>query len=230
MPKSIDLTGQRFGKLVVIKQAESAIMKNGYPLRKWLCKCDCGNDVVVRVADLKNGNTKSCGCYQREVARKIKTKHNGCEERMYSIWCNMKTRCLNPNVPAYKDYGGRGITICQEWTDSYTAFRDWCLDNGYKDTLTIERIDVNRGYEPDNCTFIGKEKQPLNARSNHLVTYKGKTKTLTEWSRELHFGRGNFRSKRGKFATDEDTINHILSSHRNQKIKNKGVISYGNKE
>lgn len=85
------------------------------------------------------------------------------------------------------------------------------------DTLTIERIDVNKGYGPDNCTFIEKAKQPLNARSNHLVTYKGKTKTLTEWSRELHFGSGNFRSKRSEFTTDEDTINYILSFHRSGK-------------
>lgn len=215
MPKPIDLTGQRFGRLRVIGQARSKIAKNGYPIRMWHCKCDCGATLEVMGISLRSGNTKSCGCYQKDRARDIKTKHGGHGERLYSIWGNIKTRCLNPNVPAYKDYGGRGITICQEWLESYEAFRNWCLNNGYKDTLTIERIDVNKGYEPGNCTFIGKEKQPLNARSNHLVTYKEKTKTLTEWSRELRFGRGNFREKRNRFATDEETINYILSRSRN---------------
>lgn len=211
----IDLAGKRFGRLTVIGFAGIERSRDGHSHSTWNCKCDCGTIKKLPTGNLISGNTKSCGCYQKDRVRDIKTKHGGHEERLYSIWCNMKTRCLNPNVPAYKDYGGRGITICQEWLESYEAFRNWCLNNGYKDILTIERIDVNKGYEPGNCTFIGKEKQPLNARSNHLVTYKGKTKTLTEWSRELRFDRGNFREKRNRFATDEETINYILSRSRN---------------
>lgn len=207
MPKPMDLSGNRFGYLTAVRLSENRIRNH----RLWVCECDCGNVVEVRVADLVNGNTKSCGCYQKEMARYAKTKHGYHNERLYSIWCNMKTRCLNPNTKSYKNYGNRGITVCAAWLENYIAFRSWALENGYSDDLTIERIDVNKGYTPDNCAFISKSEQPRNTRRCRFVTYKGETKTLSEWSRELHFGRGNFRNKRKYFETDEETIDYILN-------------------
>ena len=210
MPKPIDLTGREFGYLKVVRFAGISDKK----VRKWECKCKCGNIIYVRVADLTSGNTKSCGCLQKEIARKNKTKHGCCKERLYRIWCNMKTRCTNPKTAQYKDYGGRGISICKDWMYSYQSFREWALENGYRDDLTLERIDVNGNYCPENCTFIPKSKQPLNSRSNHFVCYNGEIKTLTEWSRILKFATGTYRKHRKEFETDEETINYILSKHK----------------
>lgn len=209
MGKSLDLTGKRFGRLTVIEAT-----KNSQGEKVWKCQCDCGNISFLKTRELNSGNTKSCGCLQKEKAREIKTKHGFHGERLYRIWCNMKSRCSNPNTPAYKNYGGRGISVCEEWKSSYVSFREWCMNNGYNEELTLERKDVNKGYEPDNCTFISKRDQPKNTRRCHFVMYKGEIKTLTEWSRKLNFGRKNFRNKRNMFASDEETIDFILSRQK----------------
>lgn len=210
MPKAMDLTGQKFGFLTVISLSKNRDNK----VRKWVCECECGNVINVRVADLTSGNTKSCGCYQRKKAKEVKQSHGGCGKRLYRIWCNMKSRCLNSNTPAFKNYGGRGITVCQEWVASYANFESWAMANGYKNDLTLERKDANRNYEPLNCTFIPKSKQSSNTRRCRFVCYKRETKTLSEWSRELHFGRNSFRNHRSEFDTDEETINYLLSKHK----------------
>ena len=132
----IDLTGSRFGRFVALERAPS---ERG---TKWLCLCDCGNTKVVDAPSLRRGLSTSCGCISRT--------HGGFGTRPYRIWANMLNRCRNPNVPAYKDYGGRGITVCEQWTD-FAAFSVWALANGYADNLTIERKDVNGNYEPGNC-------------------------------------------------------------------------------
>lgn len=207
MPKPMDLSGKRFGYLTAVRLSKN----RKHNCRLWVCECDCGNVIEVRVADLVNGNTKSCGCYQKERARNAKTKHGYRSERLYGIWCNMKSRCSNQKTKSYKNYGGRGITVCDEWSESFTSFRKWALENGYSNGLTIERVDVNKGYSPENCSFIPKSEQSRNTRRCHFVTYKGETKTLSEWSNELHFGRTNFRNKRKYFDTDEETIDYILS-------------------
>lgn len=211
MSKPFDLTGKRFGYLTAVCLSNNR--KNN--CRLWLCQCDCGNKIEVRVADLINGNTKSCGCYQKKRAKEVKEKHGGCHKRLYSIWCNMKTRCTNPNVICFKNYGGRGIKVCNEWANSYPTFEKWSIEHGYNDELTIERIDVNKDYCPDNCKFIRKEEQSKNTRRCHFVEYQGQVKTLTEWSEELHFGRGSFRKNRSRFSSDEETINYLIEKHKN---------------
>lgn len=210
MPKAMDITGQKFGFLTAI----SVSKKQGNKIRKWICKCECGNEIEVRVADLTSGNTKSCGCYQRRKAKYIKEKHGGCGKRLYRIWCNMKSRCLNANTPAFRNYGGRGIRVCDEWRYDFSNFEKWALSNGYADDLTLERKDANGNYEPLNCTFIPKSMQPSNTRRCHFVCYKGVKKTLTEWSKELRFGRNSFRKYRDQFDTDEETINYLLLKHK----------------
>lgn len=210
MPRVVNMAGKQFGYLTVIGEKGIPTGKG----RKWECRCKCGNVIYVRVADLNSGNTKSCGCYQKDVVSDLKTKHGGSSDRLYSIWCNMKTRCTNPNFKQYNDYGGRGIAIYHDWLNSYSLFKEWALSNGYRDDLTLERIDVNGNYEPLNCTFIPKSEQPLNARSNHFVCYKGETKTLTEWSRTFRFSSSTYRKHRANFKTDEETIDYILSKHK----------------
>ncbi len=135
-----DLTGMKFGKLTAIKY-----FKTGNSL-KWICKCDCGNEIICYGYDLQRGRTVSCGCHKK--------KHAGRYTRLYSIWQSMKKRCLNPNHRFYKYYGGKGIGICDEWVNDFSAFREWALSNGYSDTLTIDRIDSSKGYFPENCQWI----------------------------------------------------------------------------
>lgn len=162
--------GNRYHSLTVIDSAESM---NGYA--RFLCKCDCGNELVVRGSDLRSGNTKSCGRCKREW-------HGESGSRLYDIWCHMKRRTNNPQDPAYKDYGGRGIVICDEWY-KYSAFKEWAISNGYSDSLTIERIDVNAGYFPDNCKWIPINEQSKNRRSCHFFTIGNETKCVTEWAK-----------------------------------------------
>jgi hypothetical protein len=184
MPEKIDLTGKRFGRLEVI---EIAPRKKGENI-KYLCKCDCGNTKVAYKNDLKRGFVRSCGCLQHEVLVESHTKHNLCGTNIYNVYNNMKARCYNPNNHKYARYGGRGITICQEWLgqNGFINFSKWAFENGYqeksgKEKLTLDRINNDGNYEPSNCRWTDYKTQARNRSSCHYVTLNGITKTLTEW-------------------------------------------------
>lgn len=185
MKQPIDLRGQRFGRLTVIDLAER---KDGHT-SWWVCKCDCGNVKEVRRSCLIKGFTKSCGCYNSEKAREhgkqMLTKHGWYGTRVYNIWRQIVDRCENPKCSQYKNYGGRGIRICQEWRESPQAFCEWAMLNGCTNALTIDRINVNGNYEPSNCRWITMVEQQTNKRNNVNITYNGKTQCVAEWSREL---------------------------------------------
>ena len=184
MNKSIvDLTGQKFGKLTVINQADPYISPSGYRKTRWCCECDCGNNVVVVASDLKRGHTQSCGCFQREMTGKALRRHGLRHTKIYHKWLDMKDRCLNKNNKRFFDYYGRGITVCDEWKNSFEAFYKWAMSHGYADNLSIDRIDVNGNYEPSNCRWITMSEQSRNKRNNVLYEYKGEIKTFSEWSR-----------------------------------------------
>lgn len=155
-----DLTGQRFGRLVVI--AEEA---RGPDRRKrWRCRCDCGAEVVVRSSShLTSGNTRSCGCLHRDTARARHLAHGGKGTRLYNIWKNARQRCRNPKTPDFYLYGARGVQFSSEW-DDFAAFRDWALANGYRDDLTLDRIDPDGNYEPNNCRWATWLEQRHNQR------------------------------------------------------------------
>lgn len=179
MSKLKDLSNQRFGKLTVINRSGST--KRGRAT--WLCKCDCGNETIVQSTDLLSGHTKSCGCFKFESRNKT---HGMRHTRLYNTWCNMKRRCNNPSSQEYKYYGAKGIHLCADWNNGFVSFMNWAYANGYNDSLTIERIDYNKDYCPNNCKWIPFNEQSKNKRNNRFITYKGKTQILADWCRELN--------------------------------------------
>lgn len=191
MRKIKDLTGQKFGRLTVIKRIGSNKQREAI----WLCKCECGNEKVVVGSSLRKGQTQSCGCLMKERIKKANTKH-GCKgTKLYECWHHMKERCYLKNFHGYFNYGGRGITMCDEWKNDFITFRDWAISNGYKDGLTIERIDVNGNYCPENCRWITMKEQQRNKRNTFYVTYKGVTKPLVEWSEVLNISYYTLRER-----------------------------------
>jgi hypothetical protein len=161
MRKIIDLTGQRFGRLVVIERAE-----NIGNVPRWRCICDCGNESVVRGACLRNMNTQSCGCLNTEKRRERKTTHGYSSNRIHKVWRGINDRCYNPNRTGFSNYGGRGISVCSEWRNDFTTFYQWAIESGYSDELTIDRIDNNEGYSPQNCRWVSIHQQMANTRRN----------------------------------------------------------------
>ena len=176
----IDLTGQRFGLLTVLK-------RHGHSGNEvtWLCKCDCGKESVVMGEALRRGKTKSCGCLRRLHIVEANTKHGLVHTPLYRIWSNAKSRCFDVNCKSYKNYGGRGITVCDEWKDDFQAFYDWAMANGYKEGLSIDRIDNNGNYEPSNCRWTTVKEQSNNRRNNRYLEFRGEKKTASQWAELL---------------------------------------------
>ena len=171
-----DLKGQQFGRLTVISFAGTD--KNGKAL--WNCQCECGNKTTVRLDKLSNGETKSCGCIRREKTRKRATTHGNSKKRLYRIWCGILHRTGNENAIEYDRYGGRGIYICKEWKESFEEFEKWALENGYTGKLTIDRMDNDKGYSPENCRWTDWKTQENNKSNVKKYEYKGELKTITE--------------------------------------------------
>lgn len=176
--KLIDLTGKKYNHLLVIERAENSHCG----VSRWKCLCDCGNETIVRAANLKNGAVKSCGCLRSKPWNK---KHGLSNTRLYRKWQSMKRRCYDISAPQYKHYGGRGICVCDEWKNNFEAFQDWSLLTMGDESLTLERIDVNGDYSPDNCTWVDKKSQANNRTSCVMITYQGKTQNLMQWCEEL---------------------------------------------
>lgn len=172
-----DLTGKRFGRLTVLGRAEANGRKGTY----WLCLCDCGKTCSVLSGALVTGHTTSCCCYAKEVSSRAKT-HGLCHTKEHAVWKAMRQRCNDKNAENYYRYGGRGIKICSEW-NNFTNFYQWCKESGFKDGLTIDRIDNNGDYCPENCRWVDKIAQGNNKCNNRKVMYKGELLSLMQIER-----------------------------------------------
>ena len=184
--KLIDMTGERFGRLVVVGRAP---FRPGDKGARWVCRCDCGGYTVVSRSSLVCGTTCSCGCLKNELSsqrlKKQLTTHGLSKERLYNTWKGIKRRCYKEHDRGFKHYGARGISMCEEWRKDYLVFREWAYASGYADNLTIERIDVNGNYCPENCKWIPLEDQLRNRRN--MYRYKGKS--ISTWANELGLDR-----------------------------------------
>lgn len=169
-----DYTGVKRGRLTFVEFSHVHITPTGRKKPYWRLKCDCGNEIVVSAYTVGNG-TSSCGCLQKERASQAQTKHGESDTTLHVIWQNMKRRCYEVTNSKYKNYGARGIEVCDEWRNDYSAFAKWARSNGYKDGLSIERKDVDKNYEPSNCEWIKINDQSRNKTLTHYHKINGTT-------------------------------------------------------
>lgn len=198
MGTKVDLTGRRFGRWLVLEETDER--KCGSVM--WLCKCDCGTIKTVSSNSLLTGKSLSCGCYNKDV----NTKHGMGRTRLHGIWSNIRYRCQNPNSIGAKNYIGRGIKVCDEWANSFEAFAEWALANGYRDDLTIDRIDNDGNYEPSNCRWATVKEQGRNKRNNIWLTCGGETHILSEWARITNQPRTRLTRRYHLGWSDEEII------------------------
>lgn len=185
MGKLKDITGQKFGRLTVIKLDHIVIKKHG-TVSYWLCKCDCGNEKIIRKDHITGNKILSCGCLQKEKASEINSTHHLSKSRIYYIWASMKRRCSLKTDTNYVRYGAKGIKVCDEW-QKFESFYDWAINNGYKDNLSIDRIDVYKDYCPENCRWTNEIQQANNKSNNTKIKYNNEEHTLAEWARFLGY-------------------------------------------
>lgn len=206
MGSFVDLTGHKQGRLTVLEYAG----KNASGRTTWKCKCSCGNVVYITIHELRNSRKpqQSCGCLRNELSGDRVRKHGlSGNKRLFNIWCHVRTRCNNPHSKSYTRYGGRGIKVCEEWKNNFEVFYEWAMQNGYKDNLTLDRINNDGDYEPNNCRWADFFVQANNRSNNHFLTYKGKTQTIQQWANELKMSDTILRDRINKLGWSiEDTL------------------------
>lgn len=200
MSRLIDLTGRKFGKLTVIKRSGSTKNKQA----RWECLCECGNRKVVTGYDMTSGRIKSCGC--ESVKNRFTKTHGFTKERIYSIWAGIKNRCYNDKKGEYFLYGGRGIFMCESWRNDFMSFYEWSMENGYKDNLTIDRIDNNKGYFPDNCRWVAVSEQNNNKRNIKRYLINGEMLTIPEISKKYGINKDTLYSRVRKYKKGDSRI------------------------
>lgn len=215
MSKLIDITGNKYNMLTVLGRVEND--KNGQS--RWECICECGNKTIVKGANLKNGAVKSCGCLVHRPA--LNKKHGESNTPLYRMWTSMIYRCDNPKYIAYKYYGARGIRVCDEWHD-YETFKKWVNETKTDDSYTIERIDVNGDYGPDNCKWIPMSEQANNRRSNIVIDYNGEEHTLMQWCKKLNLNYKNVHNRMYKLGWSfEKAISTDIDISKRNKVERK---------
>lgn len=190
-----DCISRQFGRLTVIDFEGTHTTPCGTKRKMWRCKCECGKETVVAENNLKNGSTKSCGCWKHEKLKEHNTVHGGANDRLYGIWKNMKRRCNSTKDSHYESYGGKGIQVCDEWND-YANFKKWAYENGYDENAefgdcTIDRIDNNGDYTPSNCRWVNRTAQANNTSKNRYVDFQGKRLTIAEFARVMNIDKNH---------------------------------------
>lgn len=178
------------------------------------CRCDCGAIKIIRGSHLRNGQSSSCGCLANELLSERSKTHGMTNTRLFNIWRGMKNRCNSPGDYHYKWYGARGIKMCDAWKDDFKTFYDWALANGYREGLTIDRMDNNGDYCPENCRWITHEEQMCNTRENVMITYNGKTQCASMWAREMGIRPDTLTQRKRRGWSDEQAISTPLGKHR----------------
>lgn len=209
MPKLRDLDsciGKKYGKLTIIRYA--GLSNDKWKRRLVTCKCDCGNIVNVHFSDLYNNKVKSCGCRHREIYESggYNKTHGLSKTRLYRIYEGMKARCTNPHRNCFENYGGRGIDVCEEWKSDFKAFADWAMSNGYSDTLSLERKNVDKGYSPDNCCWIPLNEQSNNKQKTVFITYNDEKKPMSVWAKQLGVSYWTLRYRKDNGWSDTEII------------------------
>lgn len=214
MSNLIDITNRKYNKLLVVERVENT--PNGKT--QWKCLCDCGKYTIVRGSNLKSGQVRSCGCTRKKSVNKT---HAMSKSSLYRTWNNMKNRCANKKCKSYKDYGARGINVCEEWANSFESFMEWALDNGYEEGLTIDRKCVDLGYFPDNCQWITKGEQAKNRRFNLSIEFNGETKTLQEWCIDLNLNYKRIHNRIHKlgWSFEKAISTPVSTTKRNKKAR-----------
>lgn len=189
-----------FGELTVLSRAENKIGKDNRARVQWRCLCSCGNERIILSDALLSGHQISCGCYRKRHATEMFSKHRKTDTRLYAVWSAMKNHCRNKNTYEYVFYGGRGIKVCDEWQNDFMSFYKWAIANGYDESAprgqcTIDRIDCNSNYCPENCRIVTQLQQVNNLRSNHRIEYNGECHTLAEWSRICGISQYKIRNR-----------------------------------
>lgn len=230
MPEIKDMTGMQIDYLFVKGRAPDKIDKNtGRHRIAYWCDCKCGAKDVFRTGESLRTTNKfhSCGCHMREIAKINATIHGdtpkGQWNRLYRIWSLMKDRCDNSNSPAYKDYGARGISVCNEWYN-YLVFKDWALNHGYDKSLTLDRIDYDGNYFPDNCRWVTKAEQARNRRFCVKYTIDGETHILIDWARIYHINPGTIQYRIKSGWPVEKAITTPVAKRKNNVYFNDGFI------
>ena len=203
--------GQKFGRLTVVSlhHIYKYISPKGEKWNKYyyLCKCDCGKEVVIEKSSLKTKRgPKSCGCLRLEKALDANIIHGKTYTPLYYIWTAMKARCYNKNNKSYKNYGGRGISMCEKWKNDFMSFYDWSISNGYKEKLSIDRINNNGNYDPYNCRWATRKEQQRNTRKNHIIEYNGEKHCISEWAEKFGININTLRVYLWKGMTIKEVI------------------------
>lgn len=222
MPKAIDMVGYKTGLVTVIERAGSSKGQT-----TWLCQCACGKKFIQYGGPLRKGKIKSCGHLwkSRSERQKIaynsiaKEKHGGSADRLYFVWLSMRRRCDDPNSISFKNYGGRGITVCDEWNNDYATFRTWALSSGYDENAprgacTLDRIDPDGDYCPENCTWSNMREQSNNRRNSYNITWNGETHTAKEWEEITGIPRYNIYARYKKGWPIDEVFSQSLFSTR----------------
>lgn len=208
----VDLTGDRYGTLTVIKQSENKGKK-----KMWLCRCDCGNEVIVSGGNLRNGHTQHCLECGYKLMGTSRTTHGKSKHPLFGVWADIIARCEDEKEKAYKDYGGRGISICEEWRKDFQKFYDWSMENGYKKGLQIDRINNDGNYEPSNCRWVTRIVNANNKRSNKFIEHNGERKTIAEWARYYNVNYKNLWGNLSRGDSLEEAVRRIKMGDRSHR-------------